>query len=271
VARTDRHAAALGLFVIALLAVLSMGSASAYGQDYRIGIGDTISVSVFGEPQLSRVVMVPANCQIDVPLIGGLDVCGHSTREVAADVTARYADGYLVQPQVIVEVQTYGSQKVTVSGAVRKPGIELLIGPTTLSEVLASAGGTSGDNVVEVEVTRAGATVETYLIAQLDLMPIPVYVNGGDTVSVKPGSVVYVKGEVKSQGPIAWHEGLTVSQVVFLAGGIGEYGAQRLYILRGSDLDRQKIPVNLRAIEDGKKPDYAVLPDDQLTIRRSIF
>lgn len=251
--------------IVALAAVAV--STPCFAQEYVLGAGDTVSIQVFDEPQLSGVSLVPSACRIDVELIGSVAICGRTPAAIAADVQARFADGYLVTPHVIVEVATYGSQKIEIRGAIKTPGIQVLTGPTSLSQVITSAGGPQGDNVVEVDVSKEDGSTTTYVLSKLSLADQGVLVSGGDTVILRQGRHVYVDGEVKTEGPVAFHEGLTVSQAVSLAGGPGEYASnRRVYILKESG---ERIPVNLRRVRNGRDADVMLEPDDKVTVRPS--
>lgn len=246
-----------------------LGVAPCFAQDYQVGAGDTLRVEVFGEPQLSRSALVPFGCSLDVDLIGAIRICGRTTREIAEDIAAHYAAGYLVAPHVIVQVATYGSQKIEVRGAVKTPGIQVLTGPTSLSQAITAAGGPDGDNVVDVDVVSASASEKTYQLSTLNLADPPVLVSGGDTIVLRKGRHVYVDGQVKTEGPVPFHEGLTVSQAVSLAGGPNEYALLRqAYILKANG---GRVVVNLVRIRNGKTPDLILLPDDRVTLRRSYF
>lgn len=125
------------------------------GQDYRIGPGDLLKVEVFRIDQLSREVRVNATGQIALPLIGLVEAAGLTGEQLAADIAARLAKDYLQNPQVIVFIEEYTSQRVTVVGAVKKPGVYPLKGRTTLLQVVAIAEGpTSVANIGSVKILR---------------------------------------------------------------------------------------------------------------------
>ena len=103
-----------------------------------------------------------------VPLLGSIDVAGLTTQEAAARLAERLADGYLVAPQVSVEVKEYLSQKVAIVGAVHRPGEYFLDGPTHLLEVLARAGNIDADKSArEIRIRRADGT--TVVVATHDV------------------------------------------------------------------------------------------------------
>ena len=111
------------------------------GADYHIGAQDLLDVSVLGVPDLSREVRVDANGKISLPLIGVVQAGGDTINELQQDIQAKLGAKYLQNPQVTVFVKEYTSQRVTVNGSVKNPGIYPITGKTTLMQVLAQAGG----------------------------------------------------------------------------------------------------------------------------------
>lgn len=109
--------------------------------DYRIGAQDLLAISVFGVQELNKDVRVNSNGQISLPLIGGVMAGGRTIPELEAELAKKYSDGYLQRPQVTVFVKEFTSQRVTLEGAVAKPGIYPITGKTTLLQAIAVAGG----------------------------------------------------------------------------------------------------------------------------------
>lgn len=113
-------------------------------KDYRIGPLDKINVAVFGEKDLSiNEIQVDSAGNILFPLIGDVRAQGKTTSELSAEIAARLAKDYLVNPQVTVGVASSVSQKVIVEGSVNEAGVYEIRGPTTLLEALALAKGPS--------------------------------------------------------------------------------------------------------------------------------
>jgi polysaccharide export outer membrane protein len=111
--------------------------------EYRIGPQDLLAISVFGVAELSQEVRVNSNGQISLPLIGNLQAGGQTIQELERAIAGKLSAGYLQSPQVSVFVKEYTSQRVTVEGAINKPGIYPLTGRTTLLQVIATGGGLS--------------------------------------------------------------------------------------------------------------------------------
>jgi polysaccharide biosynthesis/export protein len=120
--------------------------------EYRIGPSDLLSVAVFQVEDLGREVRVNNAGQVSLPLIGTVPVAGLTVDEIEHAIAARYAQRYLQDPQVSVFVKEFASQRVTVGGAVDKPGIFPITSRMTLLQSIALAGGldevASHDNVL---------------------------------------------------------------------------------------------------------------------------
>lgn len=90
-----------------------------------------------------------------MPLIGLVKAADLSSEQLADDISARLAKDYMQHPQVLVFIEEYTSQRVTVVGAVKKPGVYPLKGRTTLMQVVAIAEGpTSVANISSVKILR---------------------------------------------------------------------------------------------------------------------
>jgi len=119
----------------------SAGGAYEGLSEYRLGAQDLIEVSVFGLQDLNKTVRVNSNGQISLPLIGSVAAGGSTIPELESELAKRYAGGFVRNPQVSVFVKEFSSQRVTLEGAVKKPGIYPLTGRTTLLQAVAVAGG----------------------------------------------------------------------------------------------------------------------------------
>jgi polysaccharide export outer membrane protein len=111
------------------------------GSGYKIGPMDVLEISVFAVPDLSKAVQVGQDGLINFPLIGTVTASGKTAHDVEQEMSAKLAAKYLKSPQVTIFVKEYNSQRVTVDGSVKHPGVYPLKGQTTLVQVLAMAEG----------------------------------------------------------------------------------------------------------------------------------
>jgi polysaccharide export outer membrane protein len=123
------------------------------GSAYKIGPLDVLDVSVFQVPELSKTVEVAYNGTVDLPLLGETPAAGKSTYELQHELNAKLGAKYLQNPQVTVTVKQYNSSRVTISGAVKSPGVFAYKGETLL-QYISMAGGLSGDANSMVLVLR---------------------------------------------------------------------------------------------------------------------
>jgi polysaccharide export outer membrane protein len=119
---------------------------------YKIGPLDMVEFSVFKVPELTRLVQVSETGAMNLPLVGEVQAAGKTAQELEQALTRELKDKYLQSPQVTILVKEYNSQRVTVEGAVRAPGVYPLRGKTSLLQVIATAKGldTASDTTVVV-------------------------------------------------------------------------------------------------------------------------
>ena len=134
----------------------SVSPVAAPQAEYHIGVGDTLDVRVFQVEGLSFAgLVVDTSGNINLPLIGAVRGAGRTAGEMSADIAERLAAQYLRDPQVTVTVKEAASQKITVDGAVTKPGVYEMRGSTSLLQAIAmSEGPTRVADLTKVAVFR---------------------------------------------------------------------------------------------------------------------
>ena len=123
-----------------------------------IGIGDTLSVTVFREPDLSltSVVVDPVG-NIQLPLLGTRHAAGLSAGALGSELQ-RDLGRYVVSPRVAVNVTTSTSRTITVEGEVALPGVfPYQPGMTLLSAMAVAHGPTLVARTEEVGILRTTA------------------------------------------------------------------------------------------------------------------
>lgn len=125
--------------------------------EYRIGVGDKLDVRVFQVEDLSfEELVVDTSGNINMPLIGAVRGAGRTAGEMSFEIAERLAAQYLRNPQVTVTVKEAASQKITVDGAVTKPGVYEMRGSTSLLQAVAMAEGpTRVADLTKVAVFRS--------------------------------------------------------------------------------------------------------------------
>ena len=113
-------------------------------EEYRIGVGDSLTVNVWRNPDLSAQVVVLPDGNISVPLVGDVRAAGTTTRQLAEGIRSALSD-FIREPEVTVSVVAAVSseylQRVRITGAVNMPlSIDYRRGMTVLDVVLLAGG-----------------------------------------------------------------------------------------------------------------------------------
>jgi polysaccharide biosynthesis/export protein len=248
-----------------------------------LGPGDVLRVSVYDNPDLSQEVTIGADGAFSYPLIGRVQASDLQVRQLESLLAKRFADGYLVSPQVGVTVTQHKSQQVYVMGAVSKPGPYALQRQTTLLEALSAAGGPTPDAGFEIILTHAadqqalssgtskgsaaanGQPAVRVSLEQLMAGGVPqrIMLQDGDVVYVPKAAFVYLTGEVQRPGRYRLEKDATIQKTITAAGGFTKFAATKSMIVQ-------------RTV-DGKRLDFQAGPDDRLqdedvvVVRPSLF
>ena len=108
--------------------------------NYVIGAQDVLDISVWKEPEVSRVVPVRPDGKISLPLLNDVQAAGLNPGQLAAQITESLKK-FVTNPQVTVIVTTINSQRVYILGEVSRPGAFPLLPNMTVLQALSSAGG----------------------------------------------------------------------------------------------------------------------------------
>jgi polysaccharide export outer membrane protein len=128
--------------------------AAAADPNYVIGADDVLDISVWKEPDVSRVVPVRPDGKISLPLVNDVQAVGVTPSELAATITADLKK-YVNDPQVTVIVTQINSRRVYLVGEVARPGAFPLLPDMTVLQALASAGGfTTYANTKKIHILR---------------------------------------------------------------------------------------------------------------------
>ena len=270
------------LFRIAcsLLLWSCIGSSAASAQtNYVLGAQDVVNITVLGEDDLSRKYTIEQDGSFTFPLIGRVTARGLTLRALEQELrTKLISGGFLKNPEVSVAVDAYQSQRIMVWGQVNQPGEYQLSGDTTLLSALAKAGSVTASAGSEAVIVRAGKapagdsgeSPEPEII-RIDLtelqagnLALNVPLRDGDTINVPKAQSVFVSGHVKNPGGYAVEDGMTVLQVLSLAGGLTDRGSdRRINIIRTVDGKKKELK--------GVKLTSVVQPGDTIVVGQRIF
>lgn len=145
---------------------------------YLLDSGDQVLVSVFGQLELSRIYLVDDAGNISMPLVGDVVARGATTHMLSANIVSALSNGYLIEPDVAVEVSQY--RPFFIQGAVTTAGSYPYMSGMTVRNAISVAGGYSrtANRKNAIIFRRKGGKMVKGNVA-LDLPVFP-----GDTIEI---------------------------------------------------------------------------------------
>jgi polysaccharide export outer membrane protein len=259
--------------------------------------GDVISISVLGAPELNinaqsspgtisssnsgsaSGIRVGQKGEVVLAYLGAVKLAGLTPSQASIYLAKALQDGgFLVDPQVSVQLLDSPTRIITVIGEVQRPTPVPAFGQLRLLDVISTCGGLTPLASHTLTVRRPG---QLYPI-MVDLGADPKAANvsniplmAGDTLIVPKVGSVFVVGQVKTQGaiPLSGNSPITVMRAISMAGGVN-FGAalSRVRIIRPTADNRHiEIMLDLKKVMYGKQQDIALASDDVLFIPSSVF
>lgn len=123
------------------------------GKSYIIGVNDVLSVSVWNQPQISRMVDVHLDGMISLPLVDEIKAEGLTQSQLKDAITRRLED-VLTAPEVDVSVLKINSKHYHVYGGVMRPGDFVLAEKVTIMDALSLTGFKDFSKPNKIEIRR---------------------------------------------------------------------------------------------------------------------
>lgn len=244
-----------------------------------LGASDLLALSVYNSPELSRLIRISAEGEIQVPMVKEpINVSGLLPADVEKKIAAAFAsNGLLVNPAVTIAIVEYSSRPISVMGAVRRPLTFQASGPLKLLDALSRAEGLAGSAGPDILVSRhhpaQGKLIKRIPIHGLIDLADPelnLTLTGGEEIRVPEAAKVFVVGNVRKPGtfPVQDGSGLTIMKALALSEGLMPYAARQAFIYRREPAGtrQSEITIELKRILDRKSPDIALEANDILYI-----
>ena len=253
--------------------------------EYKIGPKDLLEISVLGVPEISKlVVRVSEDGRITLPLLGEVGVGDLTKFEVEKKLTKLAGEKIVLKPQVTVHILEYLSRRVSVVGAVGRPGPYELLGRQTVLSVVSEAGGLTEDAGEEIIVIRQLAAGES---TSIRISVDGLFVQGDPklNIALEPGDVlnvpvdktvpIYVFGQVRSPGALQVRRSSlpTLTQAIAQAGGFTDRANKKRVQIRRKDAAGKELEiiVSVRKILKGKIKDVPLKVNDTIYVPESLL
>jgi polysaccharide export outer membrane protein len=257
-------------FLTLWLGVLAIGAAAgvaARAAGRVLTTSDVVTIKVVNQPDMDTTTRVETDGTISFPYVGRIKASGLSEDQLAHEIESRLAARQIVtEPHVLVEITSFGTQ-ASVQGQVGTPGVYTLDRPTTLTQLLARAGGVK-DVGGPIVVRRAGGAVvkrfESKDVVNGHGPGAQLLVQNNDEIYVDLVPFFYIYGYVNKTGEYPLIRPLTVQQAISIGGGLALLGSEwRIYIKRkAANGETEQVPASL---------DDQVQPGDTIVVNERIF
>ena len=277
-----RFLACVLVMLVPVLAVFSAppaGDAPHAQATYEVGAGDVLKVVSYQHDEISGELQVDSAGDITFPLLDKVHVAGLTPTQIAALLKKKLEKNFYVSIQIEVNVSTYHSKPVTIIGEVSSPGTYYLKGRTTLTALIADAGGlkSSAGRKIEIRRTIDVNGVPTERIITVSARELvggtggQLVLKSGDVVSVAARQLFFITGEISRPGQYDLQDDETLMQAISQAGGLAKFASQKVEIHRERDGKKQVITVHLSRIRQGKEADPKVNANDVVIVKRRFF
>ena len=179
-------------------AELKPGNYNNFAEEYRIGAGDELEIQFFFVPDLDDVVQVRPDGRISLMFVRDVMAAGKTPQELT-EFLQHKLKRHVKQPDLVVTVKSFASQKVYVGGEVNKPGAVMLTAKASILQVLGEAGWvTPAANSEEIIIIRRDSAKEAVyhinmaqIISGEDVIQ-DISVQAGDVILVPPSGAIAV-------------------------------------------------------------------------------
>jgi polysaccharide export outer membrane protein len=173
-----RYLTLLVVYIFVVCATAQAQSNADLGQ-YRLGSGDVVKITVFGQEDLSVQTRLSNIGAINYPFLGDINLLGLTVNEVESKIDTGLRGDYLVNPSVFVTVLEY--RPFFIDGAVNRPGGYPYQPGLSVNKAAALAGGfTERASREKIIIVRKITGVETTIEAAASDVILP-----GDIVTVQ--------------------------------------------------------------------------------------
>lgn len=218
--------------------------------NYIIGVGDDISVTVFGNDYFNQVSKVDSRGRIDLgTALGKIYVKGIEYRKLDKLITSVLRNKINLRGnQVEVDLAFSRQQSISVTGEVKRPGTYQIPAANTIFNLLVLSGGpTNNGSLRIIDVIRGGKVEYTFDTYQYLIDPKNnIFLEDGDFVVIKPvQSKVKLNGGVNRPGLIELTNGETLNDAIKYAGGFStKSDPTRITLSRLDGIRRSLISIN---------------------------
>lgn len=241
-------------------------------EEYALGAGDSVKITVYNNADLTTEARITEDGSIPFPLLGRVKLGGLTKADAEQSISKALVDrGYLRQAEVNLTVTDYRSQQVSILGEVHKPGKYPISAATSVTDILAQAGGVTDKGSSSIRLVQHSPDgsarerdIDLKQLVAANGRGVDLAVRNGDVIFVDSQPMFYIYGEVQKPGAYPLQREMTVRQAIATGGGLTLKGTER-----GLRVNRRN---KSGAIESHKiKLNEPLMAGDVIQVKESMF
>ncbi len=265
-----KHIQIISFFVLLVFLGISY---PCFADDYLIGKGDVLEVSVWGVPEMSRSVTVRPDGKITLPAVGDLLADRKTPENLSKEISEKMKE-YIKQPIVTVSVERIINNRVYITGGGASRVFDM-VKETTLLKLLSELGDLSGVDLRRAYLSRDGKKIDSdfYSLYFDGDMSQDITLQAEDIIFIPSNrlNLIYVVGAVAQPQNLHFYEGMTVMDAILAAGGFTEFAKEGSVFVVGKD--GKKVKIDLKKVIKNKdiSANIALKPGDYVIVEESLF
>ena len=255
------------------LSVFESSSHIKVSDSYVIGVGDQISVNIWGYSELSNAYTVGDDGAIFPNTVGKIFLNGKTFKQAKTIIKARFGKSYNPQnSNISIDVNFSKVIKVNLVGEVQTPGTYSVSGINSVFNVISFAGGlTKHGSVREILVVRNGKKVKTLDVYKFLTNPTykdNFFLLNDDYILVLPAKkIVEIGGAVAKPGLYELKNNEGIEDLISFSGKLLPTAYQNLIQLQRFENDQQKLlDLPLNEIIASKEITYPLFDGDKIFV-----
>jgi len=251
---------------------------------YKLGIGDILTITIYGQDGSRRTVPVDPSGHVTYMLAGTVQAAGRTIDDVQQELQERISTEFNYLIVNVVPVR-FGSQTFTILGQVAYPGVYRISGKTTIIHALCQAKGfRSGyfrNSTIDLYDLRHATLTRKGKLVPVDFEALFQDGDLSQNVMLEPDDIInipsalskkiYVLGEVNFPRTLDYYGSISLLQALSEGRGPTPDAGERLIVIRGSLVKPEVIVVLLSELITGKAPNIELAPEDIVYVPKQAF
>lgn len=264
--------------VLAFFFVFILAPALVLADDYVIGDGDALQISVWGVSELSVGAVVRPDGKITIPGVGDVPASGYTPKDLSAKI-ADHLKQVVKKPIVTVTVTGITNNKIYIIGGGVASGVQPLTGRTTLLKFMSRFGNFKGADLEHAYLVRNGKKldVDFYGLLIKGALAKDIALEPEDIIYVpdNESNKIYIMGEVNAPKYTYYRENFRILDAILEAGGFSKFANENKVVImrKGTNGQMKEITAKVKNLmkEGNLSENILLLPGDFVIVKESLF